>query len=210
MIRMALTKGRLLTSTLGLFRTMGIDPTPIEQAGRRLILPLTDGLEVVLAKPNDVLTYVEHGVCDAGIVGKDTLMEAGGGSYFEVADLGFGRCRFAVAAREGSDLYGGYRIRRIASKYPRVAKAHFAEKQMDVEVIKIEGSVELAPLLGLADGIVDIVETGATLRANQLAVIETVAELSARLIVGRTSLKLKRQALDGLLAQVAVAKETRI
>ena len=207
MIRMALTKGRLLTSTLSMFQAMGIDTEPLERAGRKLILPLSDQLEVVLAKPQDVLTYLEHGVCDAGIVGKDTLMEQGGGCYFEVADLGFGRCRFVVAAKEGNDLYGGYRIRRIASKYPQVAKAHFAARQMDVEIIKIEGSVELAPLLGLADGIVDIVETGTTLRENHLVVLETVAELSARLVVGRTSLKMKREEIDSLIEQVGRVRE---
>ena len=153
-------------------------------------------LDAVLSKAPDVITYVEQGVCDLGIVGKDTILEKGG-SFYEVLDLGFGRCRFALAVKEGTDFYKGYKTRRIASKYPNVAKRFFANKGMDVDIIKIEGSVELAPILGLTDAIVDIVETGATLKANGLVPIETVADVSARLIVNTASMKLyKTQILD--------------
>ena len=158
-------------------------------------------LEVVLAKAADVITYVEHGVCDMGVVGKDTIMEYGG-SFFEVADLGFGRCRFALAVKKGSNFYEGYSVKTVATKYPGVARSFFAGKGMDVEIIKIEGSVELAPLLGLSDGIVDIVETGATLRENGLEVAESLISLSARLIVNSASLKLRKKELEVLISAI--------
>ena len=196
-IRIALTKGRLEKDTVAVFERLGYDCNELINKGRKLILQIPDqNIEVVLAKAADVITYVEHGVCDLGVVGKDTIMEHGG-SFFEVADLGFGRCKFALAVKKGSDFYSGYNIKTIATKYPNVAREYFAEKGMDIEIIKIEGSVELAPILGLTDAIVDIVETGATLKANGLVPIETVADVSARLIVNTASMKLyKAQILD--------------
>ena len=171
---------------------MGLDCTPIEHPGRRLVHAIPNySLDAVLAKAPDVITYVEHGVCDLGIVGKDTILEKGG-SFYEVLDLGFGRCRFALAVKQGSDFFGTYKTRRVASKYPEVTRAFFAQKGMDVDIIKIEGSVELAPILGLTDAIVDIVETGATLKANGLIPIEDVAPVSARLIVNTASMKLHK------------------
>lgn len=207
-LKIALTKGRLQDKSVALFEEMGLDCSPVKDPGRRLIHSLPNyPLDVVLAKAPDVITYVEHGVCDLGVVGKDTILEKGG-SFYEVLDLGFGRCRFALAVKSGSDFYGTYKTRRVASKYPEVTRAFFEKKGMDVEIIRIEGSVELAPILGLADGIVDIVETGATLRENGLEPIEDVARVSARLIVNTASMKLHkgqildfigrcRQALDG-------------
>lgn len=196
-LRIALTKGRLQDHTVELFERMGLDCTPIRHPGRRLVHSIPNyPLDAVLAKAPDVITYVEHGVCDLGVVGKDTILEQGR-SFYEVLDLGFGRCRFALAVREGSDFYGTYKTRRIATKYPNVTRNFFEEKGMDVSIIKIEGSVELAPILDLADGIVDIVETGATLRENGLVPIEDVAAVSARLIVNTASMKLyKEEILD--------------
>ncbi len=196
-LRIALTKGRLQDQSVALFERSGMDCTPIKHPGRRLVHSIPNyPLDAVLSKAPDVITYVEHGTCDLGIVGKDTIMEKGG-SFYEVMDLGFGRCRFALAVPKGADFYGTYKTRVIASKYPNVAKAFFVAKGMDVDIIKIEGSVELAPILGLADGIVDIVETGATLKANGLVPIETVAPISARLIVNTASMKLyKNEILD--------------
>lgn len=191
-LRIALTKGRLQDQSVALFEKAGLDCSPIKEPGRRLIHALPNyPLDALLAKGPDVITYVEHGACDLGIVGKDTILEKGG-EFYEVLDLGFGRCRFALAVPAGSDFYGTYKTRRIASKYPAVTKAFFEKKGMDVEIIKIEGSVELAPLVGLADGIVDVVETGATLKANGLVAIEDVAQISARLIVNTASMKLYR------------------
>lgn len=200
-IRMALTKGRLEKDTLALFDRMGLDTAAVRDKGRRLILPVGDRLEVVLAKAADVLTYVEHGVCDLGVVGKDTIAE-GGGSFYEVLDLGFGRCRFALAAPKDRDFFAGYAAKTVASKYPNVTRAYFDKKNMDVRIIKIEGSVELAPLLGLADGIVDIVETGSTLKENGLAVVEEVMPISARLIVNMACMKLRKQEIEGLIEKM--------
>ncbi len=198
-IRVALTKGRLEKDTVAVFERLGYDCNELINKGRKLILQIPDqNIEVVLAKAADVITYVEHGVCDLGVVGKDTIMEHGG-SFFEVADLGFGRCKFALAVKKGSDFYSGYNIKTIATKYPNVAREYFAEKGMDIEIIKIEGSVELAPLVGLSDGIVDIVETGTTLKENGLEVVEDVANISARLIVNTASLKLRKEELEPLI-----------
>ena len=158
-------------------------------------------LEIVLSKAADVITYVEHGVCDMGVVGKDTIMEKGG-SFYEMVDLGFGKCRFALATKKGKDVYGGYKTPVIATKYPAVTKAFFNKKNMDVETIKIEGSVELAPLLELADGIVDIVETGTTLKENGLEVVENVAPISARVIVNLASAKMKKAAIQKVIAEL--------
>ena len=198
-LRIALTKGRLQEQSVELFEGMGLDCSPIREPGRRLVHSIPNYfLDAVLAKAPDVITYVEHGVCDMGIVGKDTILEKGS-SFYEVLDLGFGKCRFALAVKEGTDFYGTYRTRRIATKYPKVARTFFENKGMDVEIIQIEGSVELAPILDLADGIVDIVETGATLRENGLVPIEDVAQVSARLIVNTASMKLyKAEILDFL------------
>lgn len=200
-LRIALTKGRLQEKSVALFERSGLDCSPIHDPGRRLIHSLPNyPLDAVLAKAPDVITYVEHGVCDLGIVGKDTILEKGG-SFYEVLDLGFGRCRFALAVPEGKDFYASYKTRTIASKYPAVTEAFFRSKGMDVDIIKIEGSVELAPILGLADGIVDIVETGATLKANGLIPIETVAEVSARLIVNTASMKLYKEQIQDFISR---------
>jgi len=197
-IRVALTKGRLEKDTVGLFEKMGFDVTELKEKGRRLILNIPgQNMEVVLAKAADVITYVELGACDIGVVGKDTILEHGG-EYFEIADLGFGRCRFALATKKGLDFYGGVGVKTVATKYPNVTRNFFESKRMDVDIVKIEGSVELAPLLRIADGIVDIVETGTTLKENGLAVIEDVVPISARLIVNTVSMKLKKERIEQL------------
>ena len=197
-IRIALTKGRLEKDTVGLFEKMGFDVTELKEKGRRLILNIPgENMEVVLAKAADVITYVELGACDIGVVGKDTILEHGG-KYFETADLGFGRCRFALATKKGLDFYGGVGVKTVATKYPNVTRRFFESKRMDVDIVKIEGSVELAPLLKIADGIVDIVETGTTLKENGLAVIEDVVPISARLIVNTVSMKLKKERIEQL------------
>ena len=191
-LRIALTKGRLEKDTVNLLEQIGLDCTQVREKGRRLILPVGNGeIEVVLAKAADVITYVENGVCDLGVVGKDTIMENG-----------FGRCRFALACRKGTDFFGGYKAKTVASKYPNVARQFFESRAMDVRIIKIEGSVELAPLLGLADGIVDIVETGTTLKENGLEVTETIAGISARLIANTASLKMRKQDIEALAARM--------
>lgn len=204
-LRIALTKGRLEKKTVALFTAMGLDCTELANKGRRLILPVGD-YEAVLAKAADVTTYVEHGACDIGIVGKDTIAESGK-SFYEVMDLGLGRCRFALAAPKGTNFFAGHRVKSIATKYPNIARGYFDRLDMDVNIIKIEGSVELAPLLGLADAIVDIVETGSTLKENGLEVIEEIMPVSARVIVNMASMKLRRDEIESFLSDVAVAKE---
>ncbi len=206
MLKIALTKGRLEKSTVELFEKMGLDVSAFEAKGRKLILPVGDEIEVVLAKAPDVITYVEHGVCDIGVVGKDTITERGG-AFYEVLDLGFGKCKFALAAPKDSDFYSGYDVKRLASKYPQVTRDFFARKGMDVDIIKIEGSVELAPLLGLVDGIVDLVETGNTLRENGLVEVEDVMQVSARLIVNVASMKLKKNEINALIDKIEALKE---
>lgn len=209
-LRLALTKGRLEEKTVLKLESSGIDCSSIRSKGRRLVLPVNGPdmeIELVLAKAADVITYVEHGVCDIGVVGKDTILE-NAGAFFEVADLGFGRCRFCLAAKSIGNLdtatlkeqfYSGYSCKTIATKYPNVTRNFFQNKGMDVDIVKIEGSVELAPILGLADAIVDIVETGSTLAENGLALIEEIAPISARLIVNPVSMKLKQEYMESLI-----------
>lgn len=204
-IRIALTKGRLEKSSVELFKKMGLDTEQLEKKGRRLILPVGN-YEAVLSKAPDVITYVEHGVCDIGVVGKDTVVEHGS-SFYEVIDLGIGKCRFALACPKGTDFYSGYRRKVVASKYPKVAKEYFRSKGMDVDIIKIEGSVELAPLLGLADGIVDIVETGSTLKENGLEVVDTIMPISARVIVNMASMKLRKKEIEDFLNDLELASK---
>lgn len=206
-IRIALTKGRLEKESVKIFKQIGLDTTNLEEKGRKLILPV-DQYDVVLAKAADVITYVEHGVCDIGIVGKDTIVE-NGSSFYEMLDLGIGKCRFALAAPKGVDFYSGYEAKKIASKYPKVTRSFFDGKGMDVKIIKIEGSVELAPLLGLTDGIVDIVETGTTLKENGLEVVEDIMDISARVIVNMASMKLRKEEIEELLHKIANVTNSR-
>lgn len=204
-IRIALTKGRLEKSSVKLFQKMGLNTGELENKGRRLILPV-DKYEAVLSKAPDVITYVEHGVCDIGVVGKDTIVEHGS-SFYEVMDLNLGKCRFALACPENTDFFKGYKRKTVASKYPKVAREFFKSKGMDVDIIKIEGSVELAPLLGLADGIVDIVETGSTLKENGLEVVEEIFPISARVIVNMASMKLRKDEIEAFLADMEKASK---
>ncbi len=207
-LRIALTKGRLEKDTLGLLEAAGFDCSAVREKGRKLILPiLGTNMEVVLAKAADVITYVENGVCDLGVVGKDTIME-NGRSFYEILDLGFGKCRFALAGKAGTDFFSGYDAKTIATKYPNVTRHFFEGKGMDIRIIKIEGSVELAPLLGLSDAIVDIVETGSTLKENGLVIIEdNVAPISARLIANTASLKLRKAEIESLAEKMETERK---
>ena len=220
MIRIALTKGRLEENAVELFNKSGYDASELSDKGRKLLFRIENAginlrdaegcvpyIEIVLAKAADVITYVEHGVCDIGIVGKDTILEQSsrkehGKSFYEVLDLNFGKCRFALAGLKDKNFYEGYSQKVIATKYPNVTKRYFNEKSVDVEIVKIEGSVELAPILGLADGIVDIVETGGTLKANGLAIYEEMFQISARVIVNKASIKLKKTEVDDFVRRI--------
>ena len=206
-IRIALTKGRIEKKATELLEIAGYGCEGLKDKGRKLIVPTDKNeLDIVLAKAADVITYVESGVCDIGIVGKDTILECGS-SFYEMADLEFGKCKMVLAAPKDSDFFQGYTARRIASKYPKIAAEYFSRKQMDVEIIKIEGSVELGPILGLTDAIVDLVETGKTLKENGLEVIDTVCEISARVIVNIASLKLRKEQIEEVVAKLNAAKE---
>jgi ATP phosphoribosyltransferase len=201
-IKIALTKGRLEKFAIGIFENIGIDCTELKDKGRKLIFHSNNSdIDFVLVKATDVLTYVEQGAVDIGIVGKDTLLEYNK-DFYEVADLNVGKCKFAVASLPETNLYEGYNRKKIATKYPHVASTYFRKKGIDVEIIKIEGSVELAPILHLADAIVDIVETGDTLRENGLVVKEEICDISARMIVNIASMKMKQEEIGDIIKKL--------
>jgi ATP phosphoribosyltransferase len=201
-IRIALTKGRLEKHAIEMFEEIGIDCTELKNKGRKLILKdKINNIEFVLVKSTDVLTYVEHGAADIGIVGKDTLMEQNK-DFYEVVDLKVGKCMFAVAALPNFKSYDGYNRKKIATKYPTVAKEYFKNNDEDVEIIKLDGSVELAPILELSDAIVDLVETGDTLKENGLIIIDKICDISARMIVNRASMKMKKEKISELIFRV--------
>ncbi len=196
-LTVALSKGKLLAGTEALFRRAGL-PFP-QGDSRRLVVPI-DGLRFLFVKDMDVPTYVEYGVADCGIAGRDVLLETASDVY-EPVDLGFGRCRLVVARRRGSGFdYHRASTARVATKYPKLAAAHFLERGVSAEIVKLAGSVEIAPGLGLADCIVDVVETGRTLDENDLEVVEDVAPSTARLIVNRASYHARRDDVARLVA----------
>ncbi|WP_411682496.1 ATP phosphoribosyltransferase [Clostridium thailandense] len=201
-IKIALTKGRIEEGAIDIFEAAGIDCTELKNKGRKLIFHNKSyNIDFVLVKAADVLTYVEHGVVDVGIVGKDTLMEENK-NFYEVLDLKFGCCRFAVAGPKNSKFYEGYNKKKIATKYPNVAREYFRKIGQDVEIVKIEGSVELAPILGLSDAIVDIVETGSTLKENGLVVYDDICNISARMVVNVASMKMKKDEIEEIIEKV--------
>lgn len=200
-LTIALTKGRLEKQTLELFEQAGIDVSFMKDKQRKLVFHNEDHtLTFLLVKAADVTTYVRHGVADLGVVGKDVLLEHPHG-YYEMLNLAIGKCKFSVAST--SDYQpDDHKRKRIATKYPTIASAHFRSKGEDVDIIKIEGSVEIAPVLGLADAIVDIVETGTTLRENGLSIYEDICKISARMIVNKATLKRKRQEIFDLFEKL--------
>ena len=207
-ITFALAKGRLAEQAFTLLENLGIDCSEPRNPGRQLVLwDKTNNIRFILVKPSDVPTYVDHGVADFGVVGKDTLLEAGRPLY-EVLDLTFGKCRLCIAGYADQKNQQATRATfRVATKYPNVARAYYDAKGQTIEIIELHGSIELGPVIGLSDVILDIVESGSTLRANGLSVLEEVAECSARLVVNRVSMKTKRerirQIIDGMAAEVA-------
>lgn len=198
-ISFALTKGRLEKETVKMLEKSGYGIENLKDKGRALVFPDTKkDIRYFLVKANDCITYVQHGVADIGVVGKDTLLE-GDKDYYEMMDLGIGKCKFIVAGLPENNLFDKVGHVKIGTKYPNIAKAYFLERGMDVELIKIDGSVELAPILGLCDGIVDIMETGTTLKENGLVVFDTVCDISARVIVNKASFKLKKDEITQIL-----------
>ena len=203
MLTIALSKGKLIESALDLFRRAGYKVTGLSADSRRLIFVSPENeMTFLIVRPSDVPTYVEYGGADAGIVGKDVLMEQESDVY-EPLDLGFGACRISVAALQGEG--SGVRLSpkvRIATKYPRISERYFNARGIPVEIIKLYGSIELAPVVGLADRIVDLVETGSTLKAHDLVEVEVIAQSTARFIVNRASFRLKQQPLMTLIRRL--------
>ena len=209
MLTIALSKGRLADQTLDLMEKAGYDVTAAREKSRKLILEdQAAGLRFILAKPSDVPTYVEYGAADIGVVGKDTLLEEGRQLY-EVLDLGLGRCRMCVAGPASlKDKLDEIPNKRVGTKYPNITRNYFeGVKKESVEIIKLNGSVELAPLTGLVEVIVDIVESGRTLYENGLDVLETVADISARLVVNRVSMKMKADEIKPMISKLREALE---
>ncbi len=208
-ITLALSKGRIFDETLPLLKAAGIEVLEDPEKSRKLILPTNQpGVRVVLVRATDVPTYVEHGGADLGVTGKDTLIEHGGQGLYQPLDLKIARCRVSVAVRSDFDyataVRQGSRLR-VATKYTTIARDFFATKGVHVDLIKLYGSMELAPLTGLADAIVDLVSTGNTLKANQLVEVERIMDISSRLVVNQASLKLKQARLRPLLDAFAAA-----
>lgn len=209
MITLALSKGRIFEETLPLLRAAGIEVLEDPEKSRKLILATNrDDVRVVLVRATDVPTYVQYGGADLGVAGKDVLLEHGGDGLYLPLDLNIAKCRMSVAVRDDYDYAAqvkqGARIR-VATKYTSVARQHFADKGVHVDLIKLYGSMELAPLTGLADAIVDLVSTGKTLVANHLVEVEHIMDISSRLVVNQAALKLKRAQLRPLIDAFAAA-----
>ncbi|MDR1934228.1 MAG: ATP phosphoribosyltransferase [Candidatus Accumulibacter sp.] len=208
-ITIALSKGRIFEETLPLLTAAGIEPRENPETSRKLIIPTNrDDVRVVIVRATDAPTYVQYGAADVGVAGKDVLIENGGDGLYQPLDLKIAQCRMMVAVPAGFDY--GHAVRqgarlRVATKYINIAREHFAAKGVHVDLIKLYGSMELAPLAGLADAIVDLVSTGGTLKANRLVAIEHIVDISARLIVNQAALKLKREKLAPIMDAIARA-----
>jgi ATP phosphoribosyltransferase len=203
MITIALSKGRIFEESIPLLAAAGITALEDPESSRKLILPTNrEDVRLIIVRASDVPTYVQYGAADLGIAGKDVLYEQGGAGLYQPLDLKIARCKMMVAVRDDFDYFGsirrGARLK-VVTKYVKAAREHFADKGMHVDLIKLYGSMELGPLVGLADAIVDLVSTGNTLRANHLKAVEEVAEISSRLVVNQASFKLKRELLQPVM-----------
>jgi ATP phosphoribosyltransferase len=202
-LTLALSKGRIFEETLPLLQAAGITVTENPETSRKLILPTNDeALRVIIVRASDVPTYVQYGAADFGVAGKDVLLEHGGEGLYQPIDLNIAKCRMSVAVSAGFDYASavkqGARLR-VATKYTETARQHFAAKGVHVDLIKLYGSMELAPLVGLSDAIVDLVSTGSTLKANHLVEVEHIMDISSRLVVNQAALKLKRERLQPII-----------
>jgi ATP phosphoribosyltransferase len=209
MITIALSKGRIFEETLPLLSAAGITALEDPESSRKLILPTNRAdVRLIIVRASDVPTYVQYGAADMGVAGKDVLNEHGGDGLYQPIDLQIAKCRMMVAVRDGFDYEAavkqGARLR-VATKYVKTAREHFAAKGVHVDLIKLYGSMELAPLVGLSDAIVDLVSSGATLKANNLKAVEEIAPISSRLVVNQASLKLKRANIQPMLDAFAGA-----
>lgn len=203
-ITLALSKGRIFEETMPLLQAAGIEVAEDPESSRKLIIGTNDpGVRVIIVRASDVPTYVQYGAADLGVAGKDILIEHGGEGLYQPLDLNIACCRLSVAAQAGFDyaraVRQGARIR-VATKFTQSAREHFAAKGVHVDLIKLYGSMELAPLVGLSDAIVDIISTGNTLRANNLVEVEEIMPISSRLVVNQAAMKMKRERLQPILA----------
>jgi len=208
-ITIALSKGRIFEETLPLLAAAGVSPLEDPETSRKLVIATNrDDIQLIIVRASDTPTYVQYGAADIGVAGKDVLLEHGGAGLYQPLDLKIARCRMMVAVADGFDYANavrqGARLR-VATKYVRTAREHFAVKGVHVDLIKLYGSMELAPLVGLAEAIVDLVSTGDTLRANKLHAVEEILPISARLIINQAALKLKRKAVQPLLDSFSAA-----
>ncbi len=204
-LTIALSKGRIFKETLPFLCAVGVEPLDDPGTSRKLILATSrPDVRLLVIRATDVPTYVEYGAADLGVAGKDVLMEHGGQGLYEPVDLRIARCRLMVAGRPGTDLEGSRRLR-VATKFVRSARRHFAAQGRQVEIIKLYGSMELAPLVGLADCIVDLVDTGGTLKANGLVPLQHIADISSRLIVNKAAMKMKHDRVSRLLEEIQQA-----
>lgn len=202
-LTIALSKGRIFEETLPLLAAAGIEPAEDPEKSRKLIIGTNHAnIRLVIVRATDVPTYVQYGAADFGIAGKDVLTEHGGEGLYQPLDLRIARCRMMVAVRQGFDYAAasqpGSRLR-VATKYPDIAAEHFAAKGVHVDIIKLYGSMELAPLVGLSDAIVDLVSTGGTLKANRLEAVEHIADISSRLVVNKAALKTKHALIQPII-----------
>jgi ATP phosphoribosyltransferase len=207
-LKLAVPRGALFGETLDVLDAVGVDTSELRGDSRSLIFE-TEGMTLVTMRPSDVPTYVEVGAADVGVTGKDVLLEQSDRVVYELLDLGFGRCRMVLASRAGDDRLGEAQRRlgmmRIATKYPRIAERYFESTGRQVELVEVKGSVELAPLIGLGDGIVDLVATGRTLEENELEVREEIVECTARFVANRVAHKLRAAEIDELTAKLREA-----
>jgi len=207
-LTIALNRGRILDECLPILARAGVEPVEPINGSRKLVFATRGGERLVVVRGDDVPTYVEYGAADIGITGKDTLLEYGGGGFYERLDLKIARCRIMTAAPIGISLDEDGPLR-VATKFVNIAKRYFAEAGRQAEIIRLSGAMEIAPLMGLADCIVDIVDTGNTLAANGLEARDVIATVSARVIVNRASLKTNFERIEGLLARLAAAVDAR-
>ena len=212
-LTLALSKGRIFEETLPLLEAAGIRVAEDPETSRKLILATNDpAVRVIIVRASDVPTYVQYGAADFGVAGKDVLQEHGGEGLYQPIDLNIANCRMSVAVSEGFDyataVRHGARLR-VATKYTEIARQHFAKKGVHVDLIKLYGSMELAPLVGLSDAIVDLVSTGNTLRANNLVEVEHIMDISSRLVVNQAALKMKRERLQPILEAFDRASKAR-
>lgn len=209
-LTIALTKGRILDETLPLLAAVGIEPTEDLESSRKLIIPTTvSSIQLVVLRGSDVPTYVRHGAADLGVAGKDMLLEFGGDGIYEPLDLGIARCRLMTAAPNGRSPSSNSRRIRVATKFLNVARAHYARKGVNADLIKLYGSMELAPLMGLADEIVDIVDTGKTLAENGMEALEEIAEISSRLIVNKAAMRTRHSSVMALIDALSTVLKER-